>query len=154
MRFLISEKKGCSFHSFLKRNDFLNKIDIFFLDFNNILFHSKFNSYHLIKLEKYQLKKNKRNGVEGYKNIFTLIIKSSGLCINSKSIRILSKNKENDKPITLEIGKEYSILIYELNTFKIKNKGIDFIENKAKSIYNLIIKNLNSINNSDNQSKK
>jgi hypothetical protein len=38
MRFLLTEKKGCSFHKFLNETKRIHKLKILFIDYNNILF--------------------------------------------------------------------------------------------------------------------
>jgi len=140
MRFLLTEKKGCSFHKFLNETKRIHKLKILFIDYNNILFTFKNEHYSLIRLEKKHLKNKERSGVNGYKNIIVLIIKSTKICFDFQSINIKPYNHSNF--YSFENKKEYGIITFKVDGFKLEKKGLNFIEDKLKWVYKKVLEML------------
>jgi hypothetical protein len=142
MRFLLTEKKGCSFHNFFKEK-YANiyKLKILFIDYNNIFFKFKNEHYSLIRIEKNYFDNKERRGINGYRNIIVLIIKSSKLCIDYSTFHM--RPYENSNFYNFENKKEYGIITFKVDGFKLKRKGLNFIEDKLKWIYKTVLEKLN-----------
>jgi hypothetical protein len=140
MRFLLTEKKGCYFHNFLKETGRIYKLKILFIDYNNIFFKFKNEYYSLIRIEKKYFENKEKHGIDGYGNIIVLIIKNSKLCIYYKSIDI--RPYDNSSFYNFENKKKYAIINFTVDGFKLKRKGLNFIEDKLKWIYKTIVEKL------------
>ncbi len=144
MRFLLTEKKGCCFHRFFKINNNFNNVyelKILFIDYNNIFFKFEDEYYSLIRVEKKYFKNKERRGVNGYRNFVVIIVKKTKICFDSKTIHI----RPHDHSIfyNFENKKEFGIITFKVDGFKLQRKGLNFIEDKLKWIYKTVLEKLN-----------
>jgi hypothetical protein len=151
MRFIITERKGCLFYNFYKNSkvdDFYRKTNIILTNFNYTSFYLNDEIVHcVIRFERDLFFDLERAGVNGYKNIAVTSVKGSKICYDYESIDFVPKepHKKETKSLKFENKKEYVALVFLLDSYAIKNKGLCYIEKRINSIHNSIVTRIISI---------